>query len=82
MTVTSSPEWADSCGQGPVSVQIGLGLSVLEVENEAALPSPRVSASPEYENPRELYFFFNENYMKYNCFRNSLLPETLFNIRN
>lgn len=40
------------------SVQIGLGLPVLEVENGVALPSPRVSASPEYENPRELYFFF------------------------
>lgn len=60
------------------SVQIGLGLPVLEVENGVVLPTPRVSASPLSMKPPEssMVFFLNESYMKYNCFRNSLLPET------
>lgn len=40
------------------SVQIGLGLPVLEVENGVVLPTPRVSASPLSMKPPESSIFF------------------------
>ena len=51
---------------------------MLEVENEEALPT-KISASSLSVNPPEssIIIFLNQSYMKYNCIRNTLLPERL-----
>lgn len=51
---------------------------MLEVENEEALPDQNFFIFTECEPPGELYYyFFNQSYIKYNCIRNTLLPERL-----
>ena len=51
---------------------------MLEVENEEALPT-KISASSLSVNPPEssIIIFLNQSYIKYNCIRNTLLPERL-----